>query len=62
MLYGSETWVVNPRIGGGGVGGSHNRVTFRLTGRQSWCRRDGLWVYPSLEAAMVESGLQEVDK
>ena len=35
-------------------GGFHHRVARRLTGRQPWRRRDGVWVYPPLEDAMEE--------
>ena len=60
MLYGSETWVLTPhmlRV----LGGFHYRVSRRMTGRQPQKGRDGSWVYPLLEDAMVEVGLQEVE-
>ena len=60
MLYRSDTWVMTPHIGR--VWGiSHHRVSHRLTGRQTWKGRDGLWVYLPLEDAMAEAGLQEVE-
>ena len=43
MMYGSETWVVTYCIGRV-LGGLHHRVTQRLTGRQPWQERDGVWV------------------
>ena len=36
-------------------------LTRRLTGRQLWRVQDGGWVYPPLEDAILEVGLQEVD-
>ena len=43
------------------LGGFHHRVDHRLTGRKPWQGRDRVWVYPLLEEAMEEVGLQEVD-
>ena len=43
------------------LGGFHHRVDHRLTGRQTWRGRDGIWIYPLLEAAMEEVELQEVE-
>ena len=59
MIYGSETWVMTPHIGRI-LGGLHHMVVHRLTGRQPWRGRDGVWVYTPLEEAMEEAGLQEV--
>ena len=39
------------------LGGFHHRVALRLTGRQPWRGRDGVWVYPPLEDTTVEAGL-----
>ena len=47
MLYGSETWLMIPRIGRV-LGGFHYRVSRRLTGRQPRQGRDGVWLYPPL--------------
>ena len=60
MLYGSETWFITPHTGRV-LGGFHHRVARTLTGRQPWRGRNGIWVYPPLEEAMVELVLQEVD-
>ena len=60
QLYGSETWVMTPYIGRV-LGVFHHRLAHRLTGRQPWRGRDGVWIYPPLEDAMAEAGLQEVD-
>ena len=51
---------MNPHIGRV-LGGFHHRVDRRLTGRQTWQGRDGVWTYPPLEDAMAEAGLQEVE-
>ena len=59
LLYGSETWVLIPHMQRV-LGGFHHRVAHRLTGRQPQKGRYGSWVYPSLEDAMDEVGLQEV--
>ena len=59
-LYGSETWVMSPRIGRT-LGSFHHRVVHRLTGWQPRRRTDGTGVYPPLVKAMVEAGIQEVD-
>ena len=44
-----------------GVGGFHHRVSHRLTVRQPQKGRDGVWVKPSMEDAMAETGFQEVE-
>ena len=41
MLYGSDTWVMTPRIYRM-LGGFHHRVAQRLTERQPWKGRDGV--------------------
>ena len=59
LLYGSETWVLTPcmqRL----LGIFHHRVERRLMGSQQWKEQDRGWVYPPLEYAMAEAGLQEV--
>ena len=45
ILYGSETWVITLHIGRI-LCGFHHRAARRLTGRQPWRVRDGIWVYP----------------
>ena len=59
LLYGSETWVMTlctRRV----LGGFHHSVDHRMTGRQPQRGKDGVWIYPILEDAMAEVGLQEV--
>ena len=52
MLYGSEMWVITPRIGSV-LGGFHQRVDQKLTRRQPRRGGDGVWFYPSLENVMA---------
>ena len=59
-IYGLETWVMTPHIGRV-LGRFHHRVARRLTGRQPWRGRDGVWIKPPLEDVMAEAGLQEVE-
>ena len=53
MLYGLEMWVMTLRTGRV-LGGVHHRVSRRLTVRRG--------VSPLMEDAIVEAGLQNVDK
>ena len=59
ILFGSETWVMTPRIRRS-LGGLHNRVYHFIAEMKP--RRDttGRQEYPTLEAEMVELGLKEV--
>ena len=43
------------------LGEFYHRLACRLTGRQPRRGRDEAWIYPLLEYAMVEAGLQEVE-
>ena len=58
IVFGSETWVVKPRIGKL-LGGFHHRVAHRLTRQQPRKGRDIGWVYIPLAEAMAEEGLQK---
>ena len=60
IMYGSETWVLTPRMKIV-LGGFHHRVARRLMGRQPRKVRGVGWVYPSLDDTMGETGLQEVE-
>ena len=60
MLYDLETWEMTPQIGRV-LGGFHHRMALRITGKQPRQVRDGVWLYPLLEDAMAEAGLQEVE-
>ena len=59
LLYWSEAWVLTPRFQSV-LGKFHHRVARRLTGRKPCKGRDKGWVYPPLEDAMAEVGLEEV--
>ena len=60
LLYGSETWILNPRMQMV-LGGFHQRVARRMMGQQPQKGRYGGWIYHPLEDVMAESGLQEVE-
>ena len=60
MIYGSETWLITPRIRRV-LGRFHYRGDRRLMGRQPQIRQDSGWLYPLMEEAMAESGLQELE-
>ena len=57
MFYGSEMWVTTPLIRRV-LGRFYHKVARRLTGRQPWRRKDGMWTYPPLEDAMAKAVLQ----
>ena len=60
LLFGTETWVVSPRIGKT-LGGFHHRVYHRLSVMSPRRGTTGMWVYPPLDAAMMEVFLEEVE-
>ena len=60
LLYRSDTLVLTPCMQSV-IGGFHHRMTCRLTGKQQWKGRDRCCVYPPLEDAMSEAGLQEME-
>ena len=60
MLYGSETWVLTLYMGRV-LCRFHQRVALRLTERQPQRGSNRGWVYPLLEDALEEAGLQEVE-
>ena len=53
LLFGSETWVLTPRMGRA-LRSFHHRVTRRITGRPPNQWEDGIWEYPPLEIEMEE--------
>ena len=57
LLYRSETWLMTPYIRRL-HGGFHYKVVSRLMERQPRIGREGGWVYPPLEEAMMEAGLE----
>ena len=56
LLFGSETWVVSPRVLSA-LESLHHRVARRLAGKMPRRLPDGSWEYPSLEKALEEAGL-----
>ena len=60
IMYRLETSVMTPHIRRV-FGRFHQRVARRMTVRQPRRRLDSLWLYPPMEDAMVDSGLQEVE-
>ena len=60
LLFGTETWVVTPRIGNT-LGGFRHRVARRLTIIRTRRHTTGRWVYPPLDVAMTAVGLEEVE-
>ena len=60
LLFGSEAWVINPRIGST-LRGFHHRVDCYLEGMQLKRDMPGRWEYPPLDAAMAEVGLKDVE-
>ena len=53
LLFGSETWVLTPRMGRA-LRSFHHRVTRRITVRPPNQWEDGIWEYPPLEIEMEE--------
>ena len=59
LLFGSETWVVSPRLERA-LSSFVHRAARWITGRQPWRGWDGKWHYPSLVGAMEEAGFTYV--
>ena len=55
LLFGAETWVLNPGMGQV-LGGIHDQVAWQLAGWFLRRRKDRKWEYTSAEAARVEVG------
>ena len=58
LLFGSETWVLTPRLDKS-LEGFHHRVARQMAGMVTKRQRDGTWVYPPIGAAMAMVGLEE---
>ena len=52
IFFGSETWVMTPRIGWA-LGSFHHKVDRRLSGMQPHCEAEGSWAYPLLAADIL---------
>ena len=59
LLFGSETWVVSPRMEQAPSSFIYGAAR-RITGRQPRRGWDGKWHYPSLVGAMKEAGFTDV--
>ena len=55
LIFGSETWVMTPRVGWA-LGGFQHRVARRITRRKPRRLLDRVWEYPTLETAIQEAG------
>ena len=61
LLYGSESWVLTPRIIKA-LEGFHHRVIRRITRSMPRRRRDGTWHYPPIGKAMEDAGLFSIEE
>ena len=60
LLFGSETWVVTPRILKA-LEGFHHQVAQRISGLIGRRARDGTWQYPEISEALTRAGLSAID-
>ena len=60
ILFGTETWVVSPRIGKT-LGGLHHRVALWLALMRPRWYMTGRWVYAPLEAVIMVGGMDKVE-
>ena len=56
LLYGSESWVLTPRILKA-LESFHHRVARRITGRMPRRLQNGTWYYPPIGKALEDAGL-----
>ena len=61
FLFGSDTWVVNPRMGRA-LGRFQYQVAIQLTGRILRQKPDGKWTYTSAETEMEEAGFHTMEE
>ena len=61
LIFGSETWVVIPRIGKS-LGGFQAQATRRLTGRLLRRTPDGNWTYTSAATERDKSGFLTMEE
>ena len=60
LLFGSDTWVVTPRMGQV-IGGFQDQVAWQLTRRLKRKRSYGRWEYSSAEAEREEGGFEPTE-
>ena len=51
LLFGSETWVMNPRLEKA-LEGFYHRSAQWVAGMVPKCQQDGTWVFPPIGAAL----------
>ena len=61
LVFGSDTWVVTPRMGRV-LGGFQDQVALRLAGRLPQRKTDGKWDYTSAAMAREEAGFQIMEE
>ena len=59
FLFGSKTWVLNPRLENSPAG-FHHRVERRMAGMGPKRQTDGTWVYPPIGAVLAMVGLDKI--
>ena len=59
LLFGFEVWVLTPRLEKS-LKGFHQRAAWRMAGMGPKHQQDGTWLYPSIGAALVMMGLEEI--
>ena len=59
LLFGSDTWVLNPRLEKA-LSGFHHQAARRMAGMGPKRQPDGTWVYPPIGAALAMVGLGEI--
>ena len=59
LLFGSDTWVLTPRLEKA-LEGFHHLATRRMAGMRPKCKPDGTWVYPPIGAALAMLVLEEI--
>ena len=61
LLFGSETWVITPRILQA-LQGFHHRIARRLSGLVATRGRNGTWDYPLIAEALERAGLSTIEE
>ena len=59
LLFGSDTWVVTPRLEKALVG-FHHRAVQRMACMVPKRQQDGTWVYPPIGAALEVAGIDKI--
>ena len=59
LLFGSETWVMTPRLEKS-LEGFHHQAVRQMAGMGPKFQRYGKWVYTPIGAALVIVGLEEI--